>query len=333
MNVRNSRSLPLIATVIIFLAAGCGAAGNNGALSPPSEPDITLAALPTADLAGLYIAQDDGLFAQQGLRVTIEKIPSSAAIIADQLNGEVDISAGSYIPYILAQAAGARFRILAEASTLRPDTRVLVTSADSRVTTIADLVGKNIGVNGTNSIGTLLISALLSGQGISPKKVHLITDSSGFPAMPGQLEGGAWDAAFLAEPYVSLAGEEYGQRVLADLDQGATLNFPIDGYVATQAWAKKYPTTAAAFVRAIEEGQTLADTDRGLVEAAIKKSDKLPSEVTAVMALPGFPTGPVDKASIQREAEAMLQFGILGSEYTTEVEQGALIESMISPAP
>jgi NitT/TauT family transport system substrate-binding protein len=69
--------------------------------------------------------------------------------------------------------------------------------------------------------------------------------------MPGQLQDRAWDAAFLAEPYVSLAGEEYGERVFADLDQGATLNFPIDGYVATQAWAKQYPKTAAAFVRAI----------------------------------------------------------------------------------
>jgi NitT/TauT family transport system substrate-binding protein len=148
--------------------------------------------------------------------------------------------------------------------------------------------------------------------------------------MPGQLRAGVWDAAFLAEPYVSLAGEEYGERVFADLDQGATLNFPIDGYVATQAWAKKYPKTAAAFVRAIEEGQTLADTDRAAVEAAIGESDKLPPEVTAVMALPDFPTGPVDETSIQREAEAMLQFGMLGGEYTAEVQQGALVRSMIS---
>jgi NitT/TauT family transport system substrate-binding protein len=333
LNTGKFRPAPLIAAVIIFLAAGCGTAGNLAlsSLSKPEEPDITLAALPTADLAGLYIAQDDGLFAQQGLRVTIEKIPSSAAVISDQLKGDVDISAGSYIPYILAQAAGARFRILAEASTLRPDTRVLVITARSPITTIADLVGKKIGVNGTNSIGTLLINALLAEQGISPSKVHLITDSGGFPVMPGQLQDGAWDAAFLAEPYVSLAGEEYGERVLADFDQGATLNFPIDGYVATQAWAQKYPKTVAAFVRAIEEGQALADTNRPVVEAAMRKSDQLSADVTAVMALPDFPTGPVDTVSIQREAEAMLQFGMLGSEYAPEVNQGTLVKPMISP--
>ena len=100
----------------------------------PSRPeeDITVAAIPSLDLAGLYVAQDKGLFAKQGLHVTIKKIPSSKAVIAAQLKGQVDISAGSYVAYIAAQAAGARFRILAEASTLRPDTRTLVVTANSR---------------------------------------------------------------------------------------------------------------------------------------------------------------------------------------------------------
>jgi ABC-type nitrate/sulfonate/bicarbonate transport system substrate-binding protein len=34
-----------------------------------------------------------------------------------------------------------------------------------------------------------------------------------------QLQRGQWDAAFLAEPYASMAEEDYGQVELADLDQ------------------------------------------------------------------------------------------------------------------
>ena len=124
-------------------------------------------------------------------------------------------------------------------------------------------------MNGTNSIGTLLISALLQENGISPKKVDFVTDKNGFPAMPGQLQQGDWQAAFLAEPYVTMAGENYGDQELADLDQGATVNFPIDGYVATQAWARQHPKTAAAFVRAIEQGQALADSDPTAVQTAM----------------------------------------------------------------
>jgi len=332
MNTRSFYTVPVITAAIMALAAGCSITASTPAPSTPDEPDITIAAIPAVDLVGLYIAQDDGLFAQLGLHVTIEKIPSSQAIIPDQLKGQVDITAGSYVAYISAQAAGARFRILAEASTLGPGTRALVTTADSPVTTIGGLAGKKIGVNGTNSIGTLLVSALLAEHGISPKKVNFVTDQEGFPAMPGQLQDGAWDAAFLAEPYITLAGEEYGAQVLADLDQGATSNFPIDGYVATQAWAQKYPKTAAAFVRAIEEGQAIANSDPAAVQAAMAKYDKLPPEVTAAMVVSGYPIGPVNETHIQRVALAMLQFGMLGTEYAAEVDRGTLVKSMVGPA-
>jgi NitT/TauT family transport system substrate-binding protein len=335
MNTRSFRTVPLITAVIMVLVAGCSITGSHTAstlaAAKPEETDVTVAAIPAVDLAGLYIAQDEGLFGEQGLHVTIEKIASSQAIIAGQLKGQVDITAGSYVAYISAQAAGARFRILAEASVLGPGARALVTTADSPITTVAQLAGKKIGLNGTNSIGTLLVSSLLAENGISPKKVEFITDAKGFPAMPGQLQDGAWAAAFLSEPYITVAQEKYGDQVLADLDQGDTSNFPVDGYVATQAWAQKYPKTAAAFVRAIEEGQRIANTDVTAVQAAMAQYDKLPPEVTAAMVLSRYPIGPVDETRIQRVAVAMLQFGMLGRQYATEVEHGALVESMVGP--
>ena len=308
-----------------------GCSSNNGAAddSALTQQNITVAASPAVDLAGLYIAQDDGLFARQGLHVTIEQIPSSQ-VVGAQLKGQVDISAQSYLPYIEAQAAGARFRILAEASTLTPGTRALVVRAASHITSIAGLARQKIGVNGTNSIGTLLTSAVLQENGISPEQVQFITDPKGYPAMPGQLQTGSWAAALLAEPYVTIAEQHYGDQELADMDQGATENFPMDGYVATQAWAEKNPKTAAAFVRAIQEGQAIAATRPPVVQAAIAKADDLPSLVTVVMALPGFPTGPVNAQNIERVAEVMLEFGALGKQYTAEVEDGALIRSMIS---
>jgi NitT/TauT family transport system substrate-binding protein len=104
----------------------------------------------------------------------------------------------------------------------------------------------------------------------------------------------------------------------------------MDGYVATQAWARKYPKTGAAFVRAIQEGQAIADTSPLAVQSAIAKYDDLPIKVTAVMAIPGFPTGSVAAPNIQRVANVMLEFGALSTRYSPEVESGALIRSMIS---
>ena len=128
MKTRSPWIAALFAAAIMIISAACSSASGAvpAAAGPaPEEPDITVAAIPAVDLAGLYIAQDRGLFARQGLHVRIEPIPSAQSVIADQLKGKVDISAGSYVAYIAAEAAGARFRILAQASILAPNTRSL----------------------------------------------------------------------------------------------------------------------------------------------------------------------------------------------------------------
>ena len=68
---RRFLAFSLAGAMTITLAAGCGAQDGSGAaltsVGPkPEQPDITVAAIPAVDLAGLYIAQDRGLFARQG---------------------------------------------------------------------------------------------------------------------------------------------------------------------------------------------------------------------------------------------------------------------------
>jgi len=133
-------------------------------------------------------------------------------------------------------------------------------------------------------------------------------------------------------PYITAAGQQYGQQVLADLDQGAVTSLPVDGYVATQAWARAHPGTAAAFTRAIEQGQAIANGDASTVRAIMARDDQLPAEVTASMALPLYPVGPVVEAEIQRVARAMGQAGLLGRDGATEAGQRTLVETMTSSA-
>ena len=85
-----------LAAAVITTLAGCSTAHPDAGLTA-GDRNVTVAAIPSADLAGLYIAQDDGLFARQGLHVTIKTIASTKAVIASQLNGQVDIGAGSYV--------------------------------------------------------------------------------------------------------------------------------------------------------------------------------------------------------------------------------------------
>jgi NitT/TauT family transport system substrate-binding protein len=336
MTPRNFRLASAATALMIFVLAGCSSGGSGSAqisTTELEEPDITIAAVPSADLAGVYIAQDDGFFARAGLHVKIVKISASKAIIADQLAGKVDLCAGAYTPYIAAEAAGKKFAILAEGSIMTPGTRELLIPKGSALTSLSQLAGKTIGMNASNSIGTLLVSAALEEDGVNPSTVHFVTDPKGFPTMAQDLSKNDWDVAFFGEPYATQGEEEYGETALADLDQGAATGMPISGYTVTQSWLAKNPKTAAAFVKAIEAAQLEADTDPDAARAALAKSDALPGLVTDVMAIPTFPTGKVDETRMEREALDMLQFGMLSRKYAAEVDNGALVKSMIPDMP
>jgi len=331
MKTRSSWIAALFAAAIVIVSAACSSASGAvpAAAGPvPEEPDITVAAIPAVDLAGLYIAQDRGLFARQGLHVRIEPIPSAQSVIADQLNGKVDISAGSYVAYIAAEAAGARCRILAQASILAPNTRALVVTAQSRVTTIAALAGKKIGVNGVNSIGTLLISSVLAEHGMSVHDVHFVPVQ--FPLLGQALKRHTIDVAWLPEPTASADAQSMGLQELADLDQGATAGFPVGWYVVTKAWAKKYPRTLAAFLDALRQGQQIADSNRTAVEQAM---EKLPAPFTvspviaAVMSIETYPltiAPDINRVRVQRVADEMLRFHMLTTKFQVSSMLGGL---------
>ena len=321
-------AVALVAGAAVTYGVTSRATTAAAAIAPPTRT-VTVAALPAVDLAGLYLAQADGLFATQGLRVIIKPVASTAAVISAQEQGRVDVAGGAYVPYINAEAGGARFRILAPASMLYPDVRALLVTGSS-VTTVAGLKGKTIGVNGTGSVGTLLASMLLADHGLSPQSVRFVTDPKGFPGLPGGLKAGKYTTVFLAEPYITSA-ELTGDHVLADLYQGGAVDYQMDGFVATQAWVQRNPATAAAFIRAVDQGQLIAQTDAPAVRAVVAKYDHLDPVVTSMMALPGYPVGGPDAKAIQGEAEDMLQFGLLGRAYAAEVTSGALTGPMTAP--
>lgn len=104
-------------------------------------------------------------------------------------------------------------------------------------------------------------------------------------------------------------GLEQGDVVLADLDQGATSDFPILGYTVTRQWAQAHPNTLKAFATALDEGQQIADTSRPTVEKSLEGAPlKIPARIAAVISLPNFPVG-VDPTRLQRVMSDMIEFG------------------------
>jgi len=229
--------------------------------------------------------------------------------------GKYDITAGNYVSYIQAQQRGsANLDIFAEGSVMEPGNQGIYTMPNSPIKTLAELKNQTIAINAPKNILYLLAASVLAEHGISLGSVKFT--SVPFPAMATELKSGAISAAVMPEPFASGAQQAEGGIPLVDLDQGATTAFPVEGYVVTKQWAVKYPHTLAAFYKALEEGQQIADTSRAAVEAAM---EDVPapfgvSKITAaVMALDSYPvsTGPVgsvDKVRLQRVVDVMQQF-------------------------
>ena len=153
---------------------------------------------------------------------------------------------GQWTSAIAAQAAGiAKLHALAAGNAGGPGVQEVTVPPGSGIRTVKQLAGKTIAVNALAGLTVLLIDSVLAGNGMSPSQVHYVVVP--FPAMPAALAARRVDAAFLIEPYLTQAETSSGAVPLFDLDQGATQDFPLTGYVTTQAWMSRYPKTAAAF--------------------------------------------------------------------------------------
>jgi NitT/TauT family transport system substrate-binding protein len=315
MKTRRRRALLAAALPLMLATAGC----SSGAAHAPGveKPDLTVAVVPAVDSAGFFVALHRGLFLAQGLHVRFVPAISSETVIAGQVAGRYDITGGNYVSYVQAEQSGrARLDIIAEGSVLQPGDIGIYTMPDSPVRTLGQLKGRTVAINAPRNILWLLAASVLTEHGMSPAEVRFVVAKNGFPAMPAALEAGKFAAAMFAEPFGSIAEETNGAVPLADFDQGATMGFPVEGYVVTRQWANKYPHTLAAFYRALEEGQEIADTDRSAVEAAL---EALPGPLAvskttaALMSLESYPVSPgpvgsVDKVQLQRVVEVMQQF-------------------------
>ena len=292
MRTGRVRCTALVTGVTLVVAAGCSGGGAAHATGV-EKSDLTVAVVPAADSAGFFVALDEGLFRAQGLNGKFVPAISSETVIAAQVSGRYDVTGGNYVSYIEAQQSRrASLDIFAEGSVLQPGGIGIYTMPDSPVRTLSELKGRTVGINAPKNILYLLAASVLAERGMSPAQVHFAIAKNGFPAMPAELKAGAFDAAVFAEPFGSIAEESEGAVPLADLDQGATTSFPVEGYVVTKQWARKYPHTLAAFYRALEEGQEIADSDRAAVEAALEAMPGplgLSKTTAALMSLESYP--------------------------------------------
>ena len=340
-------------TALAGLAAGCSSQSSSSAsetsavstlptnFGPAEKSTLNVGVVPAMDSAGFFIALHDGLFAKEGLKINYTPAVSSETAVAQQVakNPTLDISGGNYVSYVNEAAIDHEpIELVAEASIMQQGAQTIFTMPNSKIKTLADLKGKLVGVNAPGNIDYLLDVSVLQENNVNPKDVQFPSSSDKafaatggaipFPSMAQDLADGEIAAATLPEPFASQAEQQYGAVPLADLNQGATSNFPVEGYVVTKQWAQQNPNTLKRFLAALEVGQEIADTDRSAVEQAFEAingpaNGQVTPGIAAVMALDTYPIG-IDATRIQRVADVMYQFGLLKSRFS--------VSSMLMPS-
>jgi NitT/TauT family transport system substrate-binding protein len=323
---------------VAALAAGCSSGGGTAtagsaaamSIGPAEKTTLNVGVVPAMDSAGFFVAMHEGLFAKEGLTINYSPAVSSETAVQSQLQGKLDISAGNYVSYIQEVADHhAPLEIIAEGSVMQQGSQVIFTMPNSKIKTLADLKGQVLGVNAPDNIDYLLDVSVLTENGINTKDVKFPSGPIPFPDMAAELSSGKIDAATMPEPFASLAEQQLGAVTVADLNQGATTDFPIEGYVVTKPWAEQNPNTLKRFLAALEQGQEIADTNRAAVEQAFETikggapDGQVPASIAAVMALNTYPIG-IDQTRIQRVADVMHQFGLLPNEFN--------VSSMLMPS-
>jgi NitT/TauT family transport system substrate-binding protein len=324
-----------LAALSAIAFAGCSS--STAAVNPtPEQASVVVDSVPAAEEAGLYVAQYEGYFKQQGLNVIIKPITGGEAAIPDLQSGAVQFVAGNYVSFILAQinknfnGKPADFRIVAAGSEITPGTEALYVRKNSPYQTIGDLAMHHatVGLNTTNDVGQVLFGALYQDNGFSFfRDAKQVTPPQGFPALLQMLQAGQVDAAWLPEPFGTIAEQTYGAEELADFDSGATKDFPFTGYIGTAHWVQSHPKTVAAFLKALNEGQETADARRAIAQKAMAHYTGLPTIIADSMAFDSYPLT-MDIPQLQRVPDEMFQFGL-----TDGLKAPYRIVDMIQPEP
>ena len=309
------RRTAAIALAALTLSA-CAAPVATPTETGPEVAEITVGTLPIVDVAPIHIAIDEGLFAAEGLTVTVEVTQGGAAAIPALIGGDLDIAYGAWPSFLIANAEGLELRAVADGTAARPGfTELLAMPGSELEGDPAGLSGTRIAVNTLGNLGELAVRSALVEAGLEPDAAELVEIP--FPDMGAALERGDVDVIWASEPVATLARETLGAVLVIDSYVGAMEGFPVAGYQASADFVEANPRTVAAFQRAMAAAVDRIAADPDLVPSIAPSYTSLEPELAGQVALPDF-RARLDAANLQRVHDFLVEFGLLAAPIDVE---------------
>ena len=307
------------------LAAGCSVAGASPGTPAAGTTTITVAAAPGVDDAPLYLAVKDEIFQSAGLNVKITSYQSVSQELQALADGKVDVAAGDYVDFFYAEAhSKLNLRIVADGYHAAPGVMEVLTLPGSGITAPQQLEGKTVGTpepqvipvqkDAPYSLETVATQSALENDGVNLAQLPNDRQVKWRPMPSADLINALADhqvsAILVQEPYIYEAESRLGAVEVLDSCSGATASLPLSGYFATGSFAHKNPDAVEDFRSALQRAQAVA-VQPGPVEAVLAHNSGMSMETASLVTIGAYPTS-LDAASLQRVADLMFNFGLLG---------------------
>lgn len=264
------------ATVAATASVSASASGINTSSSAvaATAQDVTKVTLaldwyPTAQHAGIFVAQEKGYFTEAGLEVKVYT-PADPTTVLQTVGAGRDTFGISYQTDVLF-ARGEQVPVVSIAALVQHPLNCLMSKQSSGITRPSDLKGKRVGIAGVPSDDAIL-STILESDGLTIKDVEVI--NVGYDLLPAILSGRV-DAVIGAYwTHEAIVAEQQGTPVgYLRVEEWGVPDYYELVIVAGESYLKDNAAIASALLGAIQRGydDAAADPDAAialLVEAS-----------------------------------------------------------------
>jgi NitT/TauT family transport system substrate-binding protein len=292
-----------------------GAESRSGSAAPaepaPGKPadgavKLTVAAIPIVDVAPLYLGKQKGFFAEQNLDITAQNTQGGAQSVPCVVSGQCQFGFANVISLLLGSAKGLPLVAVTAGnfSTGKPeDFGAIIIPAGSDIKALKDLEGKTLSVNQINNIGGVTVRAAVRKAGADPDKIKFIEVP--FPEMPAALAQKRIDAAWVVEPFLTVARGQ-GATVLDWNFADTAPTLMISAYFTTRDYAKANPDVVKRFTAAMNKSLTYASEHPDEARAILLTYTKIDKAITEKLNLPVW-TPQINRDSVSLLADLMVQ--------------------------
>ena len=304
----------LVLALAEFLVMGAASAGLFDFLGG-GDNTVKIGYLPSDHDAALFVADAQGKYAEKNITTKLVQFNNGGDLMTAMASGEVDVGYVGIAPVLSSVAKGVPVKVISSAQT---EGSGIVVTQDSGINSAADLKGKSIATPGEASIQHVLLSYYLKQNGMSIKDLNV--SAMKVPSMNDALKTKQIDGIITFQPYVSIAANDSGNKVLAD-SKIILPNHPCCVVVASDDFIKNHENTAKDIV-AIHANATNFINENVKNGSANKVVELLPKDIVSnsdieALSLKSFPfISGIDntfKADVDAFQKLEVDIGILNS--------------------